>query len=69
MIGTIDLAIGIGSLLVLFMAGRIFLEYSVYRDYEDRNVAVQLLFSAVFALAANMLELLLFEILDILQPR
>ena len=64
-----ELLIGIACLLLLFMIGRVFLEHSVYRDYEDRNLSVQLLFSAVFALSANMLQLLLFEILDIFTPR
>lgn len=53
-------------LLLLLAGGWFFLNYSLYRDFENKNHVVQLLFSAVFALSANLLQLLLFEILGVL---
>jgi uncharacterized membrane protein len=67
--GLIDLLVGGGSLLVLFAAGRLFLAHSVYRDFEGRNPAANVLFAAVFALSACMMELLVFEIMDVMDVR
>ena len=57
------------SLLLLMVAGWAFLKRSIYPDTEEGNPGVQLLFAAVFALSANLLELLLCEILGLLDPR
>lgn len=57
------------SLLALAAAGWRFLEGSVIRDFEERRAGVELLFSAVFALSANLLQLLLCEILGLMDPR
>lgn len=57
-----------GSLLGLFVAGWLFLEYGLYRDAEQKNRPAQAMFAAVFALSANMLQLLVFEILGVLEP-
>lgn len=53
-------------LLLLLAGGWLFLNYSLYRDFENRNHVVQLLFSSVFALSSNLLVMLLFEILGVL---
>ncbi len=53
-------------LLLLLVGGWLFLNYSLYRDFENRNHVVQLLFATVFALSANLLQLLLFEIVGVL---
>ncbi len=67
--GLIDLLVVGGSLLALIAAGRLFLSRSVYRDFEGRNPAANVLFVAVFALSACMLELLVFEIMDVMDVR
>ncbi|KAH7624070.1 putative GPCR-type G protein 1 [Nannochloris sp. 'desiccata'] len=61
--GAIDLLVAVVSFAVFFIAGMKFLDYSVYRDFENRSPAAQILFAVVFALSAFMLELLVFEIL------
>lgn len=55
------------SLLLLFLGGRWFLAYS-YQEMEGRETLVRALFATVFALSGNMLQLLLFEILGVLEP-
>ncbi|GAB4817352.1 hypothetical protein N2152v2_004398 [Parachlorella kessleri] len=55
-------------LLLLLLGGWLFLNYSLYRDFENKNHIVQLLFATVFALSANLLQVLLFEIVGILSP-
>lgn len=56
-------------LLLLAAGGWLFLNYSLYRDFENRNHVVQLLFASVFSLSSNLLLLLLFEILGVLSER
>ncbi|KAK9815635.1 hypothetical protein WJX72_007232 [[Myrmecia] bisecta] len=58
-----------GSFGTLFVAGWLFLNHSLYRDFEEKDTIVQVLFSAVFALSVNLLQLVLFEILDVLSHR
>ena len=67
--GAIDALVAVVSLGLLFIAGLKFLEYSVYRDYENRSPAAHVLFALVFALSAFMLELLVFEILGYMDAR
>jgi hypothetical protein len=60
------------SLLGLLLAGWLFLRWTILAQYDAshrRNPVVQLLFAAVFALSANLLQLLVFEVLDIMDPR
>ena len=64
--GASDVLLGAGSLMLLFLAGRVFLARSVYRDFEGRNRAAHVLFAVVFALCASILELLVFEILGVM---
>jgi golgi pH regulator len=49
----------------LLLSPRSFLSASVYQEYEDKNPIARLLFAAVFAFSSSLLELLIFEILDI----
>ena len=60
-----------GSLALLLAAGWLFLRSTILRDFDDRrhNLLVQLLFAAVFALSANLLQLLICEILGMMDPR
>lgn len=60
------------SLVGLLLAGWLFLRSTILTQYDAshrRNLVVQLLFAAVFALSANLLQLLVFEILDLMDPR
>ena len=65
--GLVAFLLGIFSLAVLYLSGRLFLRQTVYRDYEGR-APVARLFSAVFSLCSFMLEMLMMEILGILDP-
>ncbi|PRW44958.1 tyrosine--tRNA ligase cytoplasmic [Chlorella sorokiniana] len=60
-----------GSLAALLVAGWAFLRSTILRHYDAahrRGATVQLLFAAVFALSANLLQLLLCEILGLMEP-
>ena len=61
-----------GSLAALVAAGWVFLRSTTLRDYDAThkgNAVAHLLFAAVFALAANLLQLLICEILGMMDPR
>eukprot|EP00873_Tetraselmis_striata_P001407 jgi/Tetstr1/421671/TSEL_012610.t1 len=52
-----------GSLAALFGAGWAFLRLNLlYNDFEEQSTVVQALFSLVFALSSNLLELVIFEV-------
>ena len=55
-----------GSLMALFAAGRWFLVKGVYKEYEEKYMAADLIFCTVFALSCNMLELVILEIVPVL---
>ncbi|KAL4421835.1 hypothetical protein ABPG77_001624 [Micractinium sp. CCAP 211/92] len=60
-----------GSLLVLLLAGWLCLRSTILANYDAahrRGIVVQLLFAAVFALSANLLQLLICEILGMMDP-
>ena len=54
------------SQLIFFAFAWVFFMKKLFRDYEVRNVWVQLQFSATFALSCTMFELIIFEIVGIL---
>ncbi|GAB0097858.1 Golgi pH regulator [Sergentomyia squamirostris] len=55
------------SQVVFFAGGWIFFMKQLFRNYEVRNVLVQLIFSLTFALSLTMFELIIFEIVGILE--
>lgn len=53
--------------IIFFIGGWIFFNKQLFRDYEVRNVSVQLIFSVTFALSLTMFELIIFEIIGFLE--
>lgn len=62
-----DSAVVFASQVVFFAGGWVFFVKQLFRNYEIRNVLVQLIFSLTFALSLTMFELIIFEIAGILE--
>lgn len=62
-----DSFIVLSSLSILFATGWWFLNSNLYKDYEEKILAVDILFCCVFALSCNLLELVVFEIVPVLE--
>ncbi|EGG18850.1 Putative G-protein coupled receptor [Cavenderia fasciculata] len=54
------------SFIGLFAFGWIYFLKILFKDYEVKNLTVQLSFSTMFALSCTMFELIIFEIMDIM---
>ena len=63
-----DSVIVFGSELLYFCCGWIFFMRKLFKNYEVRHVAVQLVFAITFSLSCMMFELVIFEILGYLLP-
>lgn len=63
-----DSIVVFGSEAIFFGFGWIFFIWKLFKDYEVHHVVVQLIFSVTFSLSCAMFELIIFEILDLLEP-
>jgi hypothetical protein len=69
MIGLWDAALALSSQLPFFGLGWVFFMKQLFKDYEVHQRLAQIIFSVTFALSCTMFELIIFEILDVMDPR
>mmetsp|Transcript_13087 Transcript_13087/g.28118 ORF Transcript_13087/g.28118 Transcript_13087/m.28118 type:complete len:483 (+) Transcript_13087:244-1692(+) len=69
MVDLLGLCAGLGTFAVCFGIGWWFLSYSLYQHLDEKDHKVQGLWSLVFALSCNLLILVLFEILGVMDRR
>ncbi|CAD5230634.1 unnamed protein product [Bursaphelenchus okinawaensis] len=64
-----DFGVIIVSQLAFFGLGWVFFMKQLFKDYEVHERYVQVIFSVMFALSCTMFELIIFEIVDVMQPQ
>jgi len=57
------------SQALFFLFGWFFFRRKLFKDYEVKNIVVQVLFASIFTLSCTMFELIIFEIVNFLDKR
>eukprot|EP00882_Tetradesmus_deserticola_P015317 GHRQ01016314.1.p1 GENE.GHRQ01016314.1~~GHRQ01016314.1.p1 ORF type:complete len:116 (+),score=42.31 GHRQ01016314.1:334-681(+) len=62
----LDWVIAVGCVAACFVGGWLFVSSSLLQNYDDKETGVQILWSFTFAFSCNLLLLVVFEILDVI---
>ncbi|WIA14392.1 hypothetical protein OEZ85_002920 [Tetradesmus obliquus] len=62
----LDWFIAVGCIATCFVGGWLFVSSSLLQNYDDKETGVQVLWSLTFAFSCNLLLLVVFEILDVI---